>query len=56
MTKDFSTRITFHHDLQTLEADFLGFAFESSPIVNAFHDRIKERIAELKAELLANMG
>ncbi|WP_137702645.1 hypothetical protein [Marimonas lutisalis] len=41
----FDTRITFHDDLQIMEADFSGFTFDSSQTVNAFYDRIEERIA-----------
>jgi len=43
---EFDKRIVFHDDLQTMEADFSGFDFDSSPTVNAFYDRIEERIAE----------
>ena len=45
MTPDFDARITFHDDLQTMEADFSNFAFTDSGLVNAFYDRIEERIA-----------
>jgi len=43
---EFDKRIVFHDDLQTMEANFSGFDFDSSPTVNAFYDRIEERIAE----------
>ncbi len=46
MQAEFDKRIVFHDDLQTMEADFSGFDFDSSPTVNAFYDRIEERIAE----------
>lgn len=48
---DFDRRITFHDDLQVMEADFSGFHFDSSATVNAFYDRIEERIAATGEEL-----
>ena len=45
MIADIDARITFHDDIQTMEADFSDFEFPSSAIVNAFYDRIEERIA-----------
>ena len=44
MTPEFDARITFHDDLQTMEADFSGFDFSSSALVNEFYDRIEELI------------
>ena len=46
VTPDFDARITFHDDLQVMEADFSHFEFASSEIVNAFYDRIETRIRE----------
>ncbi|MDU8927587.1 hypothetical protein RXV86_09345 [Alisedimentitalea sp. MJ-SS2] len=46
MTPDFDARITFHDDLQTMEADFSNFDFPSPALVNAFYDRIESRIRE----------
>ncbi|MDQ2095096.1 hypothetical protein [Rhodalgimonas zhirmunskyi] len=46
MADDFDARITFHDDLQCMEADFSGFDFASSAVVNAFYDRIEDRIRE----------
>jgi len=39
-------RITFHDDIQTMEADFSGFTFDSSAIVNQFYDRLEARITD----------
>lgn len=39
-------RITFHEDLQIMEADFSDFDFASSSIVSAFYDRLEDRIAK----------
>lgn len=41
---DFDARITFHDDIEVMEADFGGFDFSGSAVVNAFYDRIEERI------------
>lgn len=38
-------RILFHDEQQVMEIDFSGLAFTSSTQVNAFYDRIEERIA-----------
>lgn len=38
-------RITFHDDLQTMEADFSEFHFDSSEVVNRMYDRLEARIA-----------
>nr|WP_322867815.1 hypothetical protein [Aquicoccus sp. G2-2]MEA1115146.1 hypothetical protein [Aquicoccus sp. G2-2] len=46
MTEIFDPRIMFHDDLQTMEVNFSGFEFDTSAIVNAFYDRIEERIAQ----------
>ncbi len=43
---DFDARITFHHDLHCMETDFSGFDFSSSAVVNAFYDRIEDRIRD----------
>lgn len=48
-TADIATldaRITFHDDIQVMEADFSGYNFASSRHVNEFYDRIEERIAQ----------
>lgn len=45
MYEEFDPRIIFHDDIQTMEADFSGFDFASSAIVNGFYDRIEERIS-----------
>jgi hypothetical protein len=49
-TTEFDARITFHDDIQVMEADFSGFAFADSLTVNAFYDRIEERIAKTGEE------
>ncbi len=38
-------RIGFHDELQTMEADFSDFHFDSSEIVNRMYDRLEARIA-----------
>ncbi len=38
-------RISFHDDLQAMEADFSDFHFDSSEIVNRMYDRLEARIA-----------
>ena len=38
-------RIAFHDDLQTMEADFSEFHFDSSEVVNRMYDRLEARIA-----------
>jgi hypothetical protein len=50
-SSDFDPRITFHADTQIMEADFSGFDFASSETVNAFYDRIEERIAKTGEDL-----
>ncbi|WP_172300046.1 hypothetical protein [Pseudoruegeria sp. HB172150] len=37
-------RITFHPETETMEVDFSGLHFETSAQVNAFYDRIEDRI------------
>jgi hypothetical protein len=39
-------RISFHEDLQTMEADFSDFTFANSAAVNTVYDRLEERIAD----------
>lgn len=39
-------RISFHDDIQTMEADFSGFHFGNTDIVNRFYDRLEARIAD----------
>lgn len=39
-------RITFDTDHQVMEVDFSGYTFDNSARVNAFYDRIEERIAK----------
>ena len=39
-------RIRFLDDLEIMEADFTDFNFANSAVVNAFYDRLEERIAE----------
>lgn len=41
----FDHRIRFHDDLQIMEADFSDFNFSSSAVVNAFYDRLEDRIS-----------
>lgn len=51
-------RISFHDDLQIMEADFSDFDFASSAIVNAMYDRLEERISatgETKWFFLVNL-
>jgi len=43
-------RITFHDDLQTMEADFSDFGFDNSAMVNSFYDRLEARIAQTGEE------
>ena len=43
-------RITFHDDLQVMEADFSDFNFENSNVVNAFYDCLEERISDTGEE------
>jgi len=47
---DMNSRISFHEDLQIMEADFSDFDFASSAIVNAFYDCLEERIAQTGEE------
>jgi len=51
LTHKFDARITFHDDLQVMEADFSGFHFDTSQTVNEFYDRIEERIAATGEDL-----
>ena len=39
-------RIVFHDEIQTMEADFSDFEFDSSQLVNRMYDRLEARIAE----------
>jgi len=50
-TEDFDRRITFHPDLQIMEANFSGFDFDSSHTVNSFYDRIEQRIRDSGEDL-----
>lgn len=43
-------RISFHDELQAMEADFSDFHFDSSGIVNRMYDRLEARIAETGEE------
>jgi len=46
LTNDtFDPRIRFHEELQIMEADFSNFNFSSSAVVNAFYDRLEDRIS-----------
>jgi len=47
---ELDARITFHDDLQVMEADFSDFAFDSTITVNRFYDRLEARIAETGEE------
>ncbi len=42
---DLDQRISFHDDLQAMEADFCDFHFDSSALVNRMYDRLEARIA-----------
>lgn len=42
--ESFDDRIRFHDELQIMEADFSDFDFANSTIVNAFYDRLEDRI------------
>lgn len=44
--EEIDRRITFHDDLQVMEADFSNLHLETSEQVNTFYDRLEERIAE----------
>ncbi|SHL46861.1 hypothetical protein SAMN05444414_11535 [Roseovarius marisflavi] len=44
-------RIRFDDTLQIMEADFSGFHFDSSEVVNRFYDRLEHRIKETGEEL-----
>lgn len=48
---DIDRRIRFLDDLAVMEIDFSGLRFRSSAGVNAFYDRVEERIAETGEEL-----
>ncbi|KUJ73626.1 hypothetical protein AVO45_13580 [Ruegeria marisrubri] len=50
-TAEMDRRITFHDDIQTMEADFSGFHFDNAETVNRFYDRLEERIAQTGEEL-----
>ena len=43
---EMDARITFHDDIEVMEADFADFDFFDSATVNAFYDRLEARIAE----------
>lgn len=43
---EMDARITFHDDIEVMEADFADFDFSDSATVNAFYDRLEARIAE----------
>ncbi|WP_157440963.1 hypothetical protein [Aestuariivita boseongensis] len=52
-------RITFHDDDEVMEVSFEDLTLSSSADVNAFYDRIEERIAASGQELwffLVNLG
>ena len=44
-------RITFHEGDMIMEADFSGFHFDGSAVVNRFYDRLEDRIAQTGEEL-----
>lgn len=44
-------RITFHTEDQIMEVDFSDFHFDGSHLVNAFYDRLEDRIAKSGEEL-----
>ncbi|MGH1416517.1 MAG: hypothetical protein ACRBB0_23705 [Pelagimonas sp.] len=46
MTDEFANRLRFHHDLETLEADFSDFRFCDQSVVNRFYDFIEDSIAQ----------
>lgn len=48
---ELDARISFHDDIQTMEADFSDFHFADSAIANAFYDRLEARIAATGEEL-----
>jgi hypothetical protein len=50
MTRSIDDRISFHPDLEIMEADFSDYYFHNSADVNAFYDRLEERIAETGEE------
>lgn len=50
-TAELDRRITFHSDLQVMEADFSDFHFDNSAIVNQFYDRLEAGIADTGEEL-----
>lgn len=43
---DMDRRIVFHPADRIMEVDFSGFHFDGSKVVNAFYDRLEERIQE----------
>ncbi|MDF0601841.1 hypothetical protein P1J78_13930 [Psychromarinibacter sp. C21-152] len=44
--EEIDRRIVFHDELQTMEVDFSDLALTGTAEVNAFYDRVEERIAE----------
>lgn len=50
-TAEMDRRITFHDDMQIMEADFSNFNFDGTQLVNQFYDRLETRIAETGEEL-----
>lgn len=50
-TAELDRRITFHDDIQVMEADFSDFHFDGTAAVNHFYDRLETRIAESGEDL-----
>lgn len=50
-TAEMDRRITFHDELQIMEADFSHLHFDTTQMVNLFYDRLEARIAETGEEL-----
>jgi len=46
MTHPLDGRISFHDDLEVMEVDFTDYYFADSAAVNAFYDRLEERIQQ----------
>lgn len=46
MASTLDDRISFHTSLEVMEVDFSNYTFATSKDVNAFYDRIEDRIAE----------
>ena len=44
MAPQLNARITFHDDIQVMDVDFSDYTFATSKDVNAFYDRLEERI------------